>query len=148
MGAGVSGVWSVLDRGQFGLIVGPADDEVAKAAAHDRGADVTSVAQEVLPTSGEMPDPHRALRRHSVLADLDVLFWPDVKIDPIRLLQALAREAPLVAIWPGVILRDRATYSEPGRRDYYNQRLPREAVVLRAHGSTFPDEPPYDVERI
>jgi hypothetical protein len=54
----------------------------------------------------------------------------------------------LVAIWPGAILGDRATYSEPGRRDYYNQRLPREAVVLRAYGSTFTDETPYNVERI
>lgn len=91
--------------------------------------------------------PERLLRGHRVLVDLDVLFWPDVLVDPLRLLRTLARYTPLVALWPGEISGGRATYSEPGRRDHYDQPVPAEAIVLRARSTTFPDELPYEVER-
>lgn len=91
--------------------------------------------------------PERLLGGHRVLVDLDVLFWPDVLVDPLRLLRTLARYTPLVAHWPGEISGGRATYSEPGRRDHYDQPVPAEAIVLRARSTTFPDELPYEVER-
>jgi len=50
-------------------------------------------------------------------------------------------------VWRGDITNNRARYSAPGRPDHYDERLA-DVVVLRPRITRFPDEVPYDIERI
>jgi hypothetical protein len=83
----------------------------------------------------------------TVLADLDVLLWPALAVPVLPFLTALARRRPIIAVWPGGIADCRARYSTPGRPDYYDQRLA-DVVVLHPRTARFPDEVPYEIERI
>lgn len=97
------------------------------------------------PITGESFE--RRLSDSSILADIEILFEPNLEIDPIQLLRNLARRKPRVALWPGQIAGGLASYSELGRGDWYGSRL-ENAIVLRPTASQFPDEVPYTVERI
>jgi hypothetical protein len=83
----------------------------------------------------------------SILVDIEILFEPNLEINPIQLLRNLTRRMPRVALWPGQIVGDLASYSELGRGDWYESRL-ENSIVLRPKPSQFPDEVPYTVERI
>jgi hypothetical protein len=87
------------------------------------------------------------LNEAMLLDDTDILFWPELQLDPLRLIQDLSRRAPRIARWPGSIQATRATYSTPGRRDYYEAKLSN-AVILRPRRTSFPDEIPFFIERI
>lgn len=92
-------------------------------------------------------DLRSLLRDARFLVDLDVLFWPAMKVNPLQLLLSLSRSKPLISHWPGEIVGRRATYSEPGRRDYFDSTIG-DAVVVRPRSVGFPDETPYTIERI
>jgi hypothetical protein len=40
-----------------------------------------------------------------------------------------------------------ARYSEPGRADHFSRKL-EDAVILRARSTAYPDEVPYEIERV
>lgn len=86
---------------------------------------------------------HEAL----LLDDTDILFCPELALDPLRLIQDLSRRAPRIARWPGSIQGTRTTYSAPGRRDYYEAQLSN-AIILYPRQTSFPDEIPFSIERI
>ena len=83
----------------------------------------------------------------AVFVDLEILFWDDLQIDPLPLLRQLARSGPRAFLWPGEIDGTSASFSHPGRPDHYEAQLS-DTIVLRARAPRFPDEPPYDIERI
>ena len=86
----------------------------------------------------DVPRRHRAASAPQVLADLlgtvagdvilldhiEVLFTPELAQDPVRLLQSLSRNRPMVVSWPGA--RDGMTllYGDPGHAEYYKQTIP------------------------
>ncbi len=90
----------------------------------------------------------RLTNRH-VISDIEVLFWrPCLDLDPLALFRRLARSGPPVIIhWPGRIDGRRARFSAPGRADHYDAPLS-DALVLRPRPVSFPDEVPYDLERV
>jgi len=54
-----------------------------------------------------------------VLVDnIEVLFSPELKQDPLRLLEYMARNRSLLAAWPGHIEGNRITYAAPGHPEY------------------------------
>ena len=80
------------------------------------------------------------------LTDIEVLFWPTVMVDPLRLFRSLSRRAPVIVRWPGPVSGDRrAMFSEPGRLDYYAKPLDGE-VVVRSRPISSPADMPYDLE--
>jgi hypothetical protein len=87
------------------------------------------------------------LRDMTLLADIDILFAPELRTDPLRLLRELSRQAPRIAAWPGAVRDGRALYSEPGRPDRFEARL-EDALVLRPRGRLLPTDLPFGVERI
>jgi hypothetical protein len=89
----------------------------------------------------------RRLGLGSVFVDAEILFWRDLRLDPVGLFRQLARTAPRAFLWPGGISSNIASFSRPGRPDHYETRLS-DAIVLRALVPRFPDEPPYQMERI
>ena len=83
-----------------------------------------------------------------LLFDLETLCWDrGLGIDPLRLLHLHARKLGVVALWPGRVTERIATFSAPGRRDH--QRFVLAGLsVLRPVATRFPDEVPFEVERI
>ena len=83
-----------------------------------------------------------------LLFDLEVLCWDrGLGLDVLRLLRMHARERGAVALWPGRITERMATFSAPGRRDFVRVALG-ELSVLRPVRTRFPDEVPFEIERI
>ncbi len=96
------------------------------------------------PTASEV---ETACSDATILTDLDLLLWPSLGIPVLSFLRKLARSRPVIAVWPGEIADQRARYSAAGRPDHYDQRLA-DVVVLRPRTTRFPDEVPYEIERI
>lgn len=83
-----------------------------------------------------------------LLFDLESLCWDrGLGLDVLRLLRLHARERGTVALWPGRITERIATFSAPGRRDFVRFALGK-LSVLRPVRARFPDEVPFEIERI
>jgi hypothetical protein len=88
-----------------------------------------------------------ALGSAQLIDDAEVLFAPELNMDPLVLLREIARRHPVVLLWPGKIQGVEATFSELGRHDFYQRRL-RDAVILHPVDHVFPDQSPYRFERV
>lgn len=53
-----------------------------------------------------------------LLDNIEVIFDVGLKQDPLRLLQGLSRNKPVVAAWNGAIVDDSLTYAVPGHPEY------------------------------
>ncbi len=53
-----------------------------------------------------------------LLDNIEILFHPDLAIDPLRLLQKLSRNRTIVATWNGVLDGRQLVYAEPGHPEY------------------------------
>ena len=83
-----------------------------------------------------------------LLFDLEVLCWHrEPGLDLLRFLRLHAREHGVVALWPGRIKELVATFSAPGRSDHVRVVLAG-VSVLRPVQTRFPDEVPFEIERI
>ena len=83
-----------------------------------------------------------------LLFDLEVLCWDrEPALDLLRFLRLHARKHGTVALWPGRITESVATFSTLGRRDYVWVALT-DVTVLRPIPTRFPDEVPFEIERI
>lgn len=89
----------------------------------------------------------RPENQRAVLLNLDILFWPAVGVDPLALLRLYSKRHAILAVWPGNITEGVARYSEPGRVDHFSRKL-EDSVVLRPRSTAYPDEIPYQIERI
>lgn len=123
--------------------------DLVSLIAQEFGGEPTSVGRVVTndASAGPPGDVRSDLADAQFLVDLDVLFWPAMKVNPLQLLRSLSRSKPLISHWPGEIDGRRATYSELGRRDYFDSTI-EDAVVIRPRSVRFPDETPYTIERI
>jgi len=137
-------------RGRIALIRAEGSlAETTSALAHMIGEAPTRVGQ-LLAEHDAPPDRDvivAALQGHRLLTDLDVLFSPQLRVDPVALLRRITTDGPVIAVWPGRISGRRATYSEAGRPDHYDAPLS-DALVLTPVSVAFPDEIPYELERI
>lgn len=83
-----------------------------------------------------------------LLYDLEAICWDRGRgLDLLRFLRMHAREGGVVALWPGRVSERVATFSAPGRRDYVRIALA-EVSVLHPVSTRFPDEVPFEIERI
>jgi hypothetical protein len=71
-----------------------------------------------------------------VLDNLEMLFEVALKLDPLRLLQGLARQRTVVAAWNGSIEGDYMTYAAPGHPEYRKYPV-RDFLVASPEGSTW-----------
>lgn len=125
-----------------------ADDLVARMTT-DLGVDVVRVGRALAdwPHAPSIADVESACGEATLVADLDVLLWPEMHVRPLQLLARRARRRPTMAVWPGDISGGRASYSAAGRPDHHDIAL-RDVVVLRPRATRFPDEAPFTIERI
>ena len=60
----------------------------------------------------------------------------------------IAPRTPLtIAVWPGAVSRGRAHFSSPGKFDFQDEAISN-AVIVRSRPTRFPDEVPFEIERI
>lgn len=57
-----------------------------------------------------------------ILDNIEAVFQPELQLNPLRWLLQIAREVPLVVVWPGAVSQGEFVYSTPNRPDYYHQR--------------------------
>jgi hypothetical protein len=65
----------------------------------------------------------------TLLDNIELLFDPELKQDPLRLLQLLSRRGTLVVSWPGTMVDDSLVYAEPGHPEYRRYERPDVAIV-------------------
>lgn len=61
--------------------------------------------------------------------NIELLFHPDLAVDPLRLLLALSRHRVVVATWPGTLDGTTLTYAEPGHPEHRREPRPACAIV-------------------
>lgn len=132
--------------GRLLLIEGPGADGLAVRLAKAWGSEVVSVG--AVAASNEGAGPEGWLADGAVFADLDVLFWrPGLNLEVVSALRQAAKRRPCAFVWPGSITGSTASYSEPGRRDFYEATLDN-TMVLRARPDAYAGDAPCTVEMV
>lgn len=81
--------------------------------ARNRPARVASLFRELIDTTAS-----------TVLLDnIEVLFEPSLKMNPLKLLQQLSRQTTVVATWPGRIIGNTITYAVEGESEFRSYPL-------------------------
>jgi len=77
-----------------------------------------------------------------LLDNIELLFGTELSLDPLRVLQQLARNRTIVAAWPGDLDDGALTYAEPGHPEAQRYIDPEATVVLAATlaGKAVPDK--------
>jgi hypothetical protein len=57
-----------------------------------------------------------------ILDNLEILFDPALKLDPLRLLQGMSRNRTIVAAWNGAYIEGSLTYAKPDHPEYRSYR--------------------------
>ena len=68
-----------------------------------------------------------------LLDNIELLFDPDLRQDPLRCLQALSRNRSLIVAWNGEYRDGVLTYAEPSHREYRRYEKP-DAVIIPVGG--------------
>ena len=91
---------------------------LAATPASERGFSMTELLREVTSSvHGDAP---------LLLDNLEVLFEPSLKINPLDLIKRLAHARRVVAVWPGEVRDDRLVYASmghPEHRDYSREGI-------------------------
>jgi len=66
------------------------------------------------------------------LDNLELLFSPELAVDPLRLLQQESRRRTLVATWSGVVVGQDLHYAVPGHPEHVVHPLPSTPIVQTA----------------
>lgn len=134
------------------MVVGPAGSGKTKAlqeAQHRTGATLVNLNLELSRRMLDLTERQRALQIPRILneiigsADGDVILLDNIEIlfdinfkqDPLRLLQGLSRNRPIVAAWNGVIDNDYLTYAVPEHPEF-RRYLVRDFLVATTEART------------
>jgi hypothetical protein len=69
-----------------------------------------------------------------MLDNIEMLFHPGLKQDPLRLLQSLSRNRPVVATWRGGLQHGALTYATPDHPEFRRFDAPQALVVTSTAG--------------
>lgn len=74
-----------------------------------------------------------------LLDNTEMLFNPQLQLDPLRLLQLLSRNRSVVASWAGKHDGERLTYAVPGHTEFRQYTEP-DAVIVSTEGAHFDEQ--------
>ena len=97
-------------------------ERLLELTKRQRAVSVSNLVEDLLRSEGNQVQ---------VLDNIELLFDPDLAVDPLRLLQGLARDRILVAAWPGSYDGSTLTYAEPGHPEAKRYGQP-DALILAA----------------
>lgn len=136
--------------GRFGLVHrGPAAEGAIAELEHELNTTCCSVGATLarLSEPPSVQEIEQLFRPTPFLVDIEILFAPELAVDPLALLRRLSRiSGPKLALWPGSLAAGRARFSEMQRPDHYDRPL-EDVLILRPLPRTFPDEPRFEIER-
>lgn len=93
---------------------------LAATAVSERGFSTNELLSEITDSAcGDVP---------LLLDNLEVLFEPSLKINPLDLIKRLAHSRRVVAVWPGELRDDRLVYASIGHPEYRDYS--RDGVVV------------------
>ena len=64
-----------------------------------------------------------------IVDNIEAVFQPELRLSPLRWFRQIARDMPLVVVWPGAVVEGEFRYSMPNRPDYFYSREPSLVVV-------------------
>ena len=128
----------IRDRNPHGLLFILTDEQSAAGGARLQSyLEKSSVADRIQLSLAlghrllDLPAQQRALQASTIVADLlagigvllveniELLFEPTLRLDPMRALRAGSRRRPLIVIWPGALTEGgHLVYAEPGHPEY------------------------------
>jgi hypothetical protein len=142
-------VLELADRpGRIALVVQRPEGAMEKLA--DALGQPVLLVGRALTQSEAPPEPSQItarLERGLLFDDIEILFAPELALNPVTLIRDLARRGPRIVRWPGPLKENFATFSKPARRDYFAATVSN-TVVLHPRPTRFPDEVPFSVRRI
>lgn len=117
------------------LVVSPPEKETSaifKRMAEQTGLQIVNVNRELSEALLALTARQRSLRAASFVGDIiansnkeavlldniEILFDPALRLDPLRLLQSLSRQKTIVASWKGQVQGANLTYAEPDHPEY------------------------------
>lgn len=118
--AAVEGAWAYLGLGAA------LAERLLHVPTRQRPAVVQQLAEDVArETKGDV----------LAIDNIELLFHPDLAVDPLRLLLALSRHRVVVATWPGNLDGTTLTYAEPGHPEHRREPRPACAIVTLSSAS-------------
>lgn len=69
-----------------------------------------------------------------LLDNIEMLFHPDLKQDPLRLLQNLSRNRTIVAAWRGEYVGESLSYAAPAHPEFRRYEVPQARIVSSQDG--------------
>ena len=58
-----------------------------------------------------------------IVDNTEILFDPELKLDPVKSLEELSRPNTVIAVWSGMVKAGVLSYAKPGRREYYQGQI-------------------------
>jgi hypothetical protein len=93
---------------------------LAATPVSERGFSINELLREITDSArGDAP---------LLLDNLEVLFEPSLKINPLDIIKRLAHSRRVVAVWPGEMRDDRLVYANMGHPEYRD--YPRDGIVI------------------
>lgn len=149
--AGLDLIHDLARTGHLGLITGPLEvvPQLVRRFSDEVGVPVISIGRTLRerlspPTLEEI---EASFGSATILDEIELLFAPALHTNVLGLLALRAKRQPTIAVWPGEISNRRASYSIPPRPDHQAAELTA-ALILRPTRTRFPDEVPFQIERI
>jgi len=135
------------------LLVGPARSgktEALRRLGGDRGWPRVNLNRELSALLIDYPKRQRALKLPDLASqmaaaqsgdvilidNIELLFAPELAVDPLRLLQGLSRNRIVIASWRGAYDGEQLTYAEPGHPEWRRYTHPEAAVVSATQPAT------------
>ncbi len=69
----------------------------------------------------------------TLLDNIEILFDPALKLDPLRLLENLSRNRTIIASWQGSLINGNLVYAEPGHPEYHSYKEIDAEVIILTH---------------
>ncbi len=122
---------------------GSGKTRLLRQAATAHGVPVVDLGAELPPSLFQVPsrkrpvtvadtlgDMLRAASDPAVIDNIEVLFEPELRIDPLKLLQDHARNRVVVAAWPGTWDGDVLTFASPDHPEHRTFSQPDAALLV------------------
>ena len=117
-------------------------------AAEDFGTTRINLNLELGKRLNEVPERRRALKTPAcideildenqqegkplIFDNIELLFSPELELEPLALLEDAGRRSMIIVGWPGALQNGSLTYAEPGYKEYKN--IPELRQLYRLYG--------------